>query len=105
MSTDPGLAVDVARLVLALVAFGVLVELVILGWLDRRTERTFAQAALVLSLALIVGDSIVRVAAGDPLVLHLFGARVAITLLAGAYAVRRLAAFARENAHRGRDDA
>lgn len=77
-------------MVLALSAFGVLAYMLVVWWHDRDTDRWPAQAALAVSLALIAGDTLLRVGRHDPFVAHLFAARTAIVVLSGVYAVRRL---------------
>ena len=83
--------VDVARVLVSLIAAGTMAQLAVMAWQDRRNtrdrHRTPAQVALLLSLALISVDSTMRV--GEQVVPHLLGMRVAIVFCATWYVLDR----------------
>lgn len=86
------MTLDLARLLLSLAAVGVASALLVCWGFDRRTDRATAQAALLLSLCLIAGDTLLRLGQHTPFQAHLFVARSGIVLLAGVYTFRRLRA-------------
>lgn len=78
------------RLALGLSAVACGAQLAVLLWQDRHSDRWLAQAALLVTLGTIAGDSALRIGQHAPFELHLFLARGAIVTLTWAYVLRRL---------------